>query len=213
MLTADSGFHSEQSVKDLLDSGVDGYLADHNFRKRDPRFSSQQEYKKKSTDRKRTSLARKYFSADEFRLDQRSGTLMCPAGKPLKSSCPNWQDKSKGYQGMTYKGVVQHCRQCELRSRCIRRPSSLVRQVTKIVKGIRHERPSATQQMIERFDSPRGRFYYSRRRGTVEPVFAHLRCSLGLDRFTLRSRAKVDIQWKLFCMVHNIGKIQRYATL
>ena len=66
--------------------------------------------------------------------------------------------------------------------------------------------------MTERFDSQRGRFYYSRRMGTVEPVFAHMRHTLGLDRFTLRGRARVDIQWKLFCMVHNIAKIQRYAT-
>jgi hypothetical protein len=24
---------------------------------------------------------------------------------------------------------------------------------------------------------------------------------------------KVDTQWKLFCLVHNIGKIARYATI
>jgi hypothetical protein len=57
----------------------------------------------------------------------------------------------------------------------------------------------------------RGRYFYSRRMGTVEPVFANIRSTLGLDRFTLRSKKKVDIQWKLFCIVHNIGKIARYA--
>jgi hypothetical protein len=67
--------------------------------------------------------------------------------------------------------------------------------------------------MIERFDSLRGRFFYSRRMATVEPVFANIRHTLGLDRFTLRGREKVDTQWKLFCMVHNIGKITRYATV
>ncbi len=49
--------------------------------------------------------------------------------------------------------------------------------------------------------------------GTVEPVFANIRHTLGMDRFTLRSRTKVDIQWKLFFMVHNIGKISRYAAV
>ncbi|MBU1168316.1 MAG: transposase [Proteobacteria bacterium] len=41
--------------------------------------------------------------------------------------------------------------------------------------------------------------------GTVEPFFANIRNAIGLDRFTLRGKKKVVIQWKLFCMVHNIG--------
>jgi hypothetical protein len=65
--------------------------------------------------------------------------------------------------------------------------------------------------MIQRFDSSRGRLYYSRRMGTVEPVFANIRSTLGLDRFSLRGRRKVDAQWKLFCTVHNIGKLARYG--
>ncbi len=33
---------------------------------------------------------------------------------------------------------------------------------------------------------------------------------LGLDRFTLRGKAKVNIQWLLFGLVHNLGKVQRF---
>ena len=62
-------------------------------------------------------------------------------------------------------------------------------------------------KMIERFDTERGRHYYSRRMGTVEPVFANITSTLGLNRFSLRGRVKVDTQWKLYCTVHNIGKI------
>lgn len=65
--------------------------------------------------------------------------------------------------------------------------------------------------MMERFDTPRGRFLYSRRMGIVEPVFGNLRHALGLDQFTLRGRVKVDIQWKLYGMVHNILKILRFG--
>jgi len=70
-----------------------------------------------------------------------------------------------------------------------------------------------TQKMIERFDSPMGRHIYSRRMGTVEPVFANIRNALKLDRFTLRGKKKVNIQWNLFCMVHNIGKIAKFGTI
>jgi transposase len=55
VLTADSGFHSEQSIRAVLSRGIDGYIADRHFRKRDPRFAEQQEHKKRTTDKRRTS--------------------------------------------------------------------------------------------------------------------------------------------------------------
>ena len=76
---------------------------------------------------------------------------------------------------------------------------------------MRGNQKSGVQRMIERFDTERGRLYYSRRMGAVEPVFANTRATLGLDRFTLRGRIKVDVQWKLYCIVHNIGKLARYG--
>ena len=32
----------------------------------------------------------------------------------------------------------------------------------------------------------------------------------GLNRFPLRGRQKVDTQWKLFCLVHNIEKLAHH---
>ena len=52
---------------------------------------------------------------------------------------------------------------------------------------------------------------YARRFATVEPVFGNLCANKGLDRFTLRGRAKVDTQWKLFCLVHNIEKLAHHG--
>ena len=57
------------------------------------------------------------------------------------------------------------------------------------------------------FDKSESRSIYSERIAIVEPVFGNIRGTLGLDRFTLRSKKKVNVQWLLFCMVHNIGKI------
>jgi IS5 family transposase len=46
---------------------------------------------------------------------------------------------------------------------------------------------------------------------TVEPVFGNLRYNKELDRFTLRGPVKVDAQWKLFCLVHNIEKLAHHG--
>ena len=66
--------------------------------------------------------------------------------------------------------------------------------------------------MIEKFDTDTGRFIYSRRMGIVEPVFGNIRNKYKFDRFTVRSKVKVDIQWKLACIVHNIGKLFKFAS-
>jgi len=34
-----------------------------------------------------------------------------------------------------------------------------------------------------------------------------------MDRFTLRTKRKVDVQWGLFALVHNIGKIHVFGAL
>lgn len=60
-------------------------------------------------------------------------------------------------------------------------------------------------------DSEHGRWLYSQRIGTVEPVFANLRYNKRLTRFTLRSRSKVRTQWSLYCLVHNIEKLASAA--
>ncbi|WP_052470179.1 transposase [Thiolapillus brandeum] len=61
--------------------------------------------------------------------------------------------------------------------------------------------------MKQKIDSLRGRMIYSRILGTVEPPFGNLRYHKHLDRFTLRGREKVDGQWRLYALVHNIEKL------
>ncbi len=56
-----------------------------------------------------------------------------------------------------------------------------------------------------------GRARYADRFGTVEPVFANVCYNRWLARFTLRGQRKVDGQWKLFCLVHNIEKLARHG--
>jgi hypothetical protein len=52
---------------------------------------------------------------------------------------------------------------------------------------------------------------YSKRLAIIEPVFANIRARKRLDRFTLRTKTKVNVQWMLFALVHNIEKIVNYG--
>ncbi|TAH10886.1 MAG: hypothetical protein EAZ11_11095 [Curvibacter sp.] len=66
-----------------------------------------------------------------------------------------------------------------------------------------------SERMRQAIDSPKGRELYSQRFGTVEPVFANLRHNKRLTRFNHRGRAKVNTQWNLYCIVHNIEKLSK----
>ncbi len=70
---------------------------------------------------------------------------------------------------------------------------------------------TALDRMNQRIDSDRGKTWIGRRFATVEPVFGNLRGAKRLDRFILRGQDKVDGQWKLYCLVHNIEKLAHHG--
>ena len=61
--------------------------------------------------------------------------------------------------------------------------------------------------MKQAIDSPEGRKRYGQRMAAVEPVFGNIRSNKRLDRFTLRGQDKVNTQWHLYYLVHNIEKL------
>ena len=93
------------------------------------------------------------------------------------------------------------------RGQCLKDQSSRRgRQVTRFEpKATDPSNPS--ERMRRAIDSVRGRRLYSQRIGTVEPVFGNLRHNKRLTRLNLRGSEKVNAQWHLYCMVHNIEKI------
>ena len=68
-----------------------------------------------------------------------------------------------------------------------------------------------SKQMVAKIDTEQGRKIYPQRLAIIEPIFANIRVHKRLDRFTLRGKAKVNIQWLLYCMVHNMEKILNYG--
>lgn len=116
-----------------------------------------------------------------------------------------------GYAAVKFRAPKSACKDCHLRSRCLKYPDRTeVRQVA-FFSGETRKPETCTARMQRKIDSVLGKAIYSRRIATVEPVFGHLR-NIGLDRFTLRGRQKVDTQWKLYCIVHNLVKIHRYGA-
>jgi transposase len=215
LISADAGYHSEANLRELAELKVAALVADNGMRRRDERFAQQARYRDRPDplyDKSATARAAKRYSPQDFHYDPVAGTCVCPAGKRLYrngSDCV-----FNGYAAVKFRGTVRDCVPCGHRQRCLRSPKTTRTRQVAFFKGKAPGRPTShTDRMKQRIDTPEGRALYGRRFAIVEPVFANLRHNKRLDRFTLRGRVKVNAQWQLFCLVHNIEKLahQGYA--
>lgn len=214
IIAADAGYHSEANMKALHDAGVPALVADGLMRRRDERFADQARYKAlpdplydKAAARKPGSQAK--FEPADFTFERDTNTCICPAGKKLYSS--GSACTTNGRRHHKFKGTKRDCVPCDLRNQCLRHPEqTAIRQVAFFEKNLNSPLPY-TETMKQAIDSERGRKLYGRRLAIVEPVFANLRHNKRLDRFTLRTQPKVNTQWNLYCLVHNIEKLAHHG--
>ena len=191
ILTADSNYHTQVNLQKCQELGVDAYIPDRKFRNRDPRFATQ----------KRRQVRR--FTLNDFHHDEALDRYICPNGKVLRLRAKQFFDGRYLYR--KYLAAEEDCRGCPLRPRCISAAGAKRKQLS-IPLG-----ESLSKQMVEKIDTEAGRRIYPQRLAIAEPVFANIRINKRLDRFTLRGKIKVNIQWLMFCLVHNIEKILNYG--
>ncbi len=210
-LTADSGFHTNKNMEMLADEQIDAYIADRSFRKRDPRFDNAGRFKERTNEeRRKIDKSRKQFLPGDFTFDPDFKFCICPAGKKMyRSGMP----VVKGVKRASFTGQKRHCRSCKLRAQCLRYPDRTeIRQVTcAIGETVKNTPASFAEKMKSKIDSVIGKAIYAKRLATAEPAFAHIRHVIGLDRFSFRGKTKVNNQWLLFCIVHNLKKVHRYG--
>ena len=218
VVTADTGFANESNMKYLHKNKINAYVPDNRFRSRDPKFSNQKtKYGKRHQDNKpkNSKHAKKVIPASEFNFDPVNLTCQCPAGETI--SPRGIREDVYGNPKAMFEGRLMQCRHCDLKHQCMKNPTSADhrkgsgRQVSFILEHKR--KPNYTDWMKHRVDSDKGKLIYSHRMSVVEPVFGNIGTNKKLYRFSLRSKKKVQGQWQLFCMVHNIEKLANYGQL
>ena len=191
ILTADSNYHTQVNLRNCQEVGLDAYIPDRKFRNRDPRFATQ----------KRQQARR--FTLKDFHYDESLDQYICPQGKVLKLLVKRVLDHGHLYR--KYIAAEKDCQTCPLRSRCIYGKGGKRKHLA-VPIGM-----SLSKQMVEKIETEQGRRIYPQRLAIAEPVFANIRINKRLDRFTLRGKVKVNIQWLMYCLVHNIEKILNYG--
>ncbi len=210
-LVADSGYHTEANMKMVMEEGIDAYIPDTQFRKRDPRFADAGKYKERFCKERAEYYGKKdLYRAKDFTISEDKTHCICPAGKRLYRNGGNVIVDGK--RAIKFHGRKTDCRACEYREKCLRHPDWTEARQVYFFQGRDETKPETfTEKMKRKIDSIKGRLTYNRRLAIAEPPFAHIKSILGLDRFTLRGKRKVNTQWLLYCIVHNLTKVHRYG--
>jgi transposase len=193
---ADTNYHSQSNIETCQELELDAYIPDRYYRRRDPRYATQKRYWPK----------KKKFALEDFKYHEPKDQYVCPNGKRLKRNI-----KELYKDGLVYRVYIadkKDCQGCTLRLKCL---SGRGAKRKYLWVPIAVQLTNLSREMAGKIDTEKGRKIYPRRIAIAEPVFANIRAHKRLDRFTLRGKVKVNIQWLLYCMVHNIGKIANYG--
>jgi len=207
-LTADSNYHSLSNLTVCNDEKIDAYIPDIQFRKRNPHFAAQERFKNGVHGRQRPDARPTLFSVSDFSFDPTRQVYLCPQGKELTCHAHHQTNRYRTYD--VYHARMDDCAPCPLKARCLSKSTTSRRYLSIPVDT---QQPNLIDAMKAKIDTEQGKRIYARRLGIVEPVFANICVHKRMHRFTLRSKRKVDVQWRLFALVHNIGKIHVFGVL
>ncbi len=206
---ADANYFNEANLKAMSEKGIDAYIPDPMFRKRDPRFANADDHKGKTRrnvyDTKKSQGLRG-FGQEDFIHDKNGDFYICKSSHRLN----RWANHASSGGRVYGIGKIAHCRSCPLRNECMPGGNARSKKMITVASTDADSRrmPYSTA-MKAKIDSPEGKAIYARRLQIVEPVFANTRAHKGMNKFTLRGKRKVNIQWLLYMSVHNLSKIAR----
>ena len=202
LLLADTNYFTELNLQAAKDKNIDVIIPDNNFRRRDERFND----RKENSSGNKTDVAgeakKEKFTIGDFKYNDDENSYTCPNGKKLV-----YRGKSElrhGRKVSRYSVTEGECCGCPMIERCIKLKDKNKQE--KARKAIIYDRNSLCAKMRDRIDSKEGQSLYSHRAQIIEPCFANIEYCKGMNRFTLRSKSKVNGQWLMYCIVHNIGK-------
>jgi hypothetical protein len=193
LVEADTGDFSEENLREAAKRNIEVLIPDQQFRKRDEQFACQKDHHNEQ-----------YYSLDKFTHNDNDDSYTCPNGKKLmKKNDVTLRGK------LLHKWMASHCdcKDCPFKDKCMRLKDSSSTRVRKVLLvPERNGKENLSQAMRDKIDNPAYRILYGQRMRIIEPCFSDITYCKGMNRFTVRGQAKVNIQWLLYCTVHNIAK-------
>jgi transposase len=180
---ADAAYGSEENYSYLEEVGIGAYVKYNTF------YQEQRKGSKK-----------KRFLAEQFPYDPRRDEFRCPADKPLRYKRTAPYQTPNGYSTERRVYECEDCGTCSLKPSCTKAKGN--RQI-RVSFPLREMRARARENLL----SEEGVRLRSMRPVEVETVFGRLKHNWRFRRFRLRGLQKVEVEWGLLCISHNLAKL------
>lgn len=181
-LTADAGYGSEENYQLLEEYGIEAYVKYNTF---------ELEQQGGST--------KKPFQRDNLHYNPQGDYYVCPMGQRMHKVGAKKTKTKSGYLQTYTQYKAKNCTGCPLRGVCHNNKNE---RVVERCHTLEHYK----QKARERLCSELGIEKRKRRAADVEPVFAHIKHNRNFTRFTLRGLKKVELEFGLHALAHNLRK-------
>jgi transposase len=145
-------------------------------------------------------LRRHQFRSDHFDYDPWTDEFICPNQQRLTYRYTGKHATDNGYESERRFYECQTCQDCSLKSQCTQAKGNRRIQISFQLLEYR-------RQARENLTSAQGQALRKKRSVEVETVFGHIKHNMRFRRFHLRGLKKVNIEWGLVCIAHNMRKL------
>jgi transposase len=183
-ITADAGYGSEENYDFLEQKQLTAYVKYNTFDK-----EQDKNYQKKH----------KPFSKENLYYNQEEDYYICPMGQKMHKTHQSQKITEAGYKQNLSHYQAQKCEGCPLRGQCFKAKNN--RSIERNHNLERHK-----QKTRELLLSEIGIQKRKQRSADVEPVFAQLKHNNGFRRFSLKGIKKVELEFGLMALGHNLRK-------
>ena len=187
VLTADAGYGSEENYDYLEEKEIQTYVKYNTF--------DREEGLAKTKKRKK----RDDFHKNNLYYNEQEDYYVCPMGQRMEKIAERNKSTKSGYKQKSSVYRAQNCQGCPLRGVCFKGKHN--RQIERNHNLERHKKI-----VREKLLSEMGEYYRKKRTSDVEPVFGHIKHNRNFKRFTLRGIEKVELEFGLHALAHNLKK-------
>lgn len=181
----DGGYNSLSELENLYNEEIDAYIAGN----------------RKTKSREEKIKESKALTKDDFTYDKENDCYICPKGNRLEY---NKREENKHFKGNRYK--AKDCLSCAIKKLC------LAKNNTNGYRELRRDdREQYAEKMKEKMTTNIAKEMMYTRRTTVETVIGNLKSNMGYNRFRLKGLNKVNGEFKLMCIGHNLNKLYLYV--
>lgn len=141
----------------------------------------------------------KPFHRDTLYYNEKEDYYVCPMGQPMDKITQGTKATKSGYQQTYSKYSAQNCQGCPIRGVCFKGKNNRI-------VGRNYSLENYKEKARENLLSEIGELKRKKRTADVEPVFADVKHNRNFKRFTHRGLEKVELEFGLHALAHNIRK-------